>query len=187
MKVLCVGRFVLECPSNQLHSYMSSQSLGGRDRGRDPAASASGGDGGWRTLGHRVTSSFTAYRSHSSATRHATSLVQPGTLCVWLIHSSPSSVRHHATDLAWLMGFHQDWNSLRNASIECNWVSSYSHLVISINLPGGGGNVPCTFSSIAQKRKGIELRNFRNPFLHQFYTCWPKENFASYVMFCHLR
>ena len=36
---------------------------------------------------------------------------------------------------------------------------------------------PCTFPSIAQKRKGIELRSFRN-FLHQFYTCWLKENFA---------
>ena len=49
----------------------------------------------------------------------------------------------------------------------------------------GGRNTPppppCTFPSIAQKRKGIELRNFRNPFLHQFYTCWPKENFAPMI------
>ena len=30
---------------------------------------------------------------------------------------------------------------------------------------------PCTFPGIAQKRKGIELRNFQNLFLHQFCTC----------------
>ena len=46
----------------------------------------------------------------------------------------------------------------------------------------GGGETPsCTFPSIAQKRKGIiELRNFRNHFLHQFYTCWQKDNFAPW-------
>ena len=59
---------------------------------------------------------------------------------------------------------------------------------------------PCTFPNIAKKRKGIELRKFRNTFLHQCYICWPKENSApmmgrswthewrqSDVMFCHFR
>ena len=46
----------------------------------------------------------------------------------------------------------------------------------SINpCPAGDGGLkrpPCPFPSIAKKRKGIELRNFLNLFLHQFYTCW---------------
>ena len=41
---------------------------------------------------------------------------------------------------------------------------------------------PCLFPSIAQKRKGIELRNFEIPFPHQFGTCWPKENFTPMIV-----
>ena len=47
--------------------------------------------------------------------------------------------------------------------------------------PAGGGDTPCPFPSIAQKRKGIELLNFQNPLLHQFSTCWPKQNFAPVI------
>ena len=49
------------------------------------------------------------------------------------------------------------------------------------NAKRTGRNAPSTFPSIVQKRKGIELQNFRNPFLHQFCTGWPKENFAPMI------
>ena len=48
---------------------------------------------------------------------------------------------------------------------------------------GGGGSKrpPGPFPSVGQKWKGIELQNFQNIFLHQFCTCWPKENFTPMI------
>ena len=45
---------------------------------------------------------------------------------------------------------------------------------------GRGETAHCAFPSIAQKPKGIELRNFQNLFLHQLCTFWPKGKFRNY-------
>ena len=47
--------------------------------------------------------------------------------------------------------------------------------------PAGGDTPHCTLLNIAQKRKGIELRNFQNPFLHQLRTFWLKKNFTPMI------
>ena len=41
--------------------------------------------------------------------------------------------------------------------------------------------VPLSVSWHSSKTERIELRNFQNPFLHQFCTCWPKENFTPAI------
>ena len=40
---------------------------------------------------------------------------------------------------------------------------------------------PCPYPSITQKPKGIELRNFQNPYRNQFCTCSSNKNFTSMI------
>ena len=83
-----------------------------------------------------------------------------------------SIARHANTSFALLRSDMQHWHPKL----------AHNHLTRALLGGGGGAKRPlCTFPSIAQKRKGIELRNFRNLFLHQFYTCWLKENFAPMI------